>query len=313
MTSGRATRSTATSGCFLAALTLAAVFTLRAAAADEPPKGPPPEPPAPAPGVPEPPKEAPKAGAPDPAPPAKEEPAVPPPPVFAHLVELHKAAIEAKDATEAAKLLTALCQSAVKGATEAADPVAVKFAEEDKKTARALCRKALLSRELALLLAALNGYGTLAIPGSSADIKPYADVQLSEKRPQKVRLAAIAAWATIHDQGTHETLIGYVRLPSADREKQDLGVAAARGLAKYRALPKGGPRYTFIREFMQAFDALYNSQTMFMSADAAQWWGLLHPHMLDTFNTLVNTKARNYQACVDWWRDNRRKVQAGNY
>ncbi len=41
---------------------------------------------------------------------------------FAHLVELHQAAVEAKDAVEAAKLLTALCQSAVKGAADAWTP-----------------------------------------------------------------------------------------------------------------------------------------------------------------------------------------------
>jgi hypothetical protein len=307
-------RIRARGGRWSAALALAAVLTVRAAAADEPPKGPPPEPPAPAPAPQEPPKEppkeAPKAGAPEPALPAKEEPAAPPPPVFAHLVELHKDAVDAKDDAEAAKLLTALCQSAVKGAADAEDPVAVKFAEEDKKTARTLCRKALLSRELAVILAALNGYGTLAIPGSSVEIKQFADVQLSEKRPLKVRLAAITAWAAIHDQGTHETLIGHIRLPSTEQDRQDLAVAAAKGLAKYRVLPKGGPRYTFIREFMQAFDALYNS-TFYFSAGAMDWWGLIHPHLLATFNTLVNTKARNYQACVDWWRDNRRKVQAG--
>jgi hypothetical protein len=174
--------------------------------------------------------------------------------VFAHLVELHKAAIEAKDALEAAKLLTALCQSAVKGAADAEDPVAVKFAEEDKKTARTLCRKALLSRELAVILAALNGYGALAIPGSSVDIKPYADVQLSEKRPLKVRLAAIAAWATIHDQGTHETLIGHIRLPSSDKDRQDLAVAAARQVGAIRGgrpagqmNPGGLPRHARVQ------------------------------------------------------------------
>ncbi len=126
-----------------------------------------------------------------------------------------------------------------------------------------------------------------------------------------MRLAAIAAWAAIHDQGTHETLFGHIRLPSTERDRQDLAVAAAKGLAKYSVLPKGGPRYTFIREFMQAFDALYDS-TFYFSAGAMEWWGLVHPHMLNTFNTLVNTKVRTYQGCVDWWRDNRRKVQAGN-
>ena len=190
------------------------------------------------------------------------------------------------------------------------DAAATKALADVRKTAHEILRKALATRDFEVVLAALDGYATLRIPGSSADLKPFADRQLSEKRPPPVRLAAVGAWAAIHDPGTHGTLLEHVRLPQTDQDKADLALAAARGLASYQPA-KGGPRYEMLRDFVQTFDAIYNSTTYVGSSARSHWFTMLAPTMVNTFNALTQAGVHGYPGVVEWWRDNRRKVQAG--
>ncbi len=191
------------------------------------------------------------------------------------------------------------------------DPAALRIVNEDKATARGLCRLALASRDNDLVVAAMGGYAALAIPGSSNDLRNFADARLAKRRPQMVRLAALSAWGAIHDPGTHDVLLEHIRLPSKESDRQDLAMRAARGLGLYRNLPKGGPRYEFLRDFVQMFDGIYNSSVLFASADASHWWGLLHPLMVESFNSLTGAGRRYYPDVVEWWRDHRRAIQAG--
>jgi hypothetical protein len=241
-----------------------------------------------------------------------EDPPPPKPPAFAELVVAHKAAVEAGDAKRQAELLNRLCDLAGKPLADPADEAAAKRREEDRKTARGLCRKSLSAREQEVVVAALTGYGTLRISGSSADLRPFADAELGAKKPLPVRLAAIEAWAVIHDQGAHATLLEHIRLPHTDQEKKSLAVASARGLAEWKALPKGGARYEMLRDFMQTFDTILVTSSSVATAAGWDWWQLLQPVMTKSFNEITKAGAANHAACVEWWRENRRKVQSGN-
>jgi hypothetical protein len=234
-----------------------------------------------------------------------------PPAKFSELVTQYTTAQGAGDLKAQARVLGELCETAAKAVADPKDPAALEAVAEDKKTARMFCRKALTSRDKDLLIAALAGYGKLALPGSSAELKQFADSQLSEKRPLPVRLAAVSAWAAIHDPGSHPILLDYIKLPSRDENKQALAVSAARGLAEFRGLAKGSARFEFLRDYMQIFDGIYNSGILLASADSATWWGLLHPVMVESFNLITRASVSNHAAAVEWWRANRRKVQAG--
>jgi hypothetical protein len=242
---------------------------------------------------------------------AADDPPEKPPPSFAEVAALYAAAVAAANVPDQVRHLVDLCETAAKAAPDPKDAAAVLAADENRKTARALCKKALAAKDRDLLVAALKGYGKLALSGSSGDLRSFADQRLSERRPHAVRMAAVAAWAAIHDAGTHAVLIEHMRLPSREEEKQELAVAAARGLGQYRGLAKGAARYEMLKDTMQLFDALYNSQIMMASADAAQWWGLLHPALVESFNALTRATVKDHAGAVAWWRENRRKVQAG--
>ena len=70
--------------------------------------------------------------------------------------------------------------------------------------------------------------------------------------------------------------------------------------------------YDLLRDFMQTYDTIHDSAYTLASAASADWWNMLHPVMTGTFNALTGAGAKDHTACAAWWRDHRKKVQAGN-
>ena len=184
--------------------------------------------------------------------------------------------------------------------------------DKAKQAARAHLKRCLKHRSVTVRLAATELYGLLALKGSSRDLRSLVDPRRNGRQPHEVKLAAIRAWGTIHDNGTHEVLMRYIRVPSHLRERLQLARAAARALAAYRPR-RGLKRYEMLRDFMQAFDHIYNSATgaVYASGAAMEWWAVLAPEMVETFNTLTVLKLRTYSECCYWWRKHRRRVRAG--
>jgi hypothetical protein len=251
-----------------------------------------------------------RSGAADDPPPAAPAAPVEAPPTFAELVAAHKAAVESRDRPEQMRLLRALAAEAAKAVADPLDEAAETAVRERRKAAHAILRRALTTRDFEVVIAAIDGYAILRLPGSSADLRPFAERQASEKRPPPVRLAAVGAWAAIHDPGTHGTLLEHIRLPQTEPDKADLALAAARGLASYEPA-RGAARYEFLRDFLQTFDAILNTTSYVASPTKTEWFALLAPEMLRTFNAHTHAGVRTHAGAVAWWRDNRRKVQAG--
>jgi hypothetical protein len=163
-------------------------------------------------------------------------------------------------------------------------------------------------------VAALKGYGKMAIPRTSKDIAPLADPKRNKKADQKVVLAAIEAWGRIGDTGTHGVLLSYIKVPSHKPERRQRAQKAASSLQYYEA-DKGQERHALLRDFIKAFDQIYGAvgPTGTQSASANQWWGALASPMVRSFNVLAKPEKRlsSYQDCTDWWRKNQRDVKAG--
>lgn len=180
-----------------------------------------------------------------------------------------------------------------------------------KEDARKILRKHLRTHDALVLDAALRGYGILALRKSSQDLKPLVLRRLNERRPQKIKIAALQAWASIHDPGTHADLLEYIRVPSHLKEQRELAAVAARCLGAYKEIPKKH-RYELLKDLMHTFDGIQRagSGTVMPSAAAAEWLAALSGPMVGSFNALTGQKCATYHECVRWWKKNKRKLKA---
>lgn len=185
---------------------------------------------------------------------------------------------------------------------------------KQRKDARKVLKKSLKCKEQALVAAALRGYGQLALPKSSRDLKKFVDKKASKKIPKALRTEAIKAWTRIQDPGSHEALLDYIKLPMDDKTLRELAVLCAVELRNY----KGGTRkqrFTLLEDYMKVFDMVYSSGigSFMASAVAAAWWDKVKDPMLETFNELVSDLAdepfESYPDARDWWRQMRKVMK----
>jgi hypothetical protein len=219
-------------------------------------------------------------------------------PAFDELVAAYEEAAKAKSSDEQVRLL---------------GEIAKRAGESDRQKARSVLRGALGDRKLVVILAALDGYGTLAIPGSAADLRPYANRQAGAQRPHDVRLGAVAAWGLIHDPGTHPLLLDHVRLPRPEPEALQLALAALRALSEFRHVPPGVHRYELLDRTLITFLMLRDAAAGIggVSLEATEWYASLRSAMLATWSHLTGETATSLTAAQAWWRANRRAIQAG--
>lgn len=184
--------------------------------------------------------------------------------------------------------------------------------KRDKRWVRRALKRSLKCNALEVRIAAIRGYGTLAMPGTSRDLRRFVDRKKNKREDLELRLAAIHAWGSIHDKGTHRLLLAYIKVPSHLRDRCVMAQAAAEALMGYRAVT-GRARYDFLRDFMATFDHIYGSSTgmIHYSRAAVDWFGALHNRMVATFNTLTGQSCVTYRECWTWWKANHRRVKAG--
>jgi hypothetical protein len=229
---------------------------------------------------------------------AKEKP---PPPIQDALAEFDRAAKQ-KDSMVLATAARALARSAA--------------AVEDKDLkieALKRLRLCLKHPAPAARMAGLDGYGRLALRGSSRDLLRFVDRKRNKSQRPEVVTVALAAWGRIHDPKSHEMLLAYVRVPSHKAGDRNLAVAAARALASYDP-PKGNARYQFFRDLVQALERVYGAATGgSVSAAATQWWASVGPELIRSINSVAFGKQvfSTYEECRTWWKDNHRKIKAG--
>ena len=237
------------------------------------------------------------------------------PPTFAELTAAYEAADKRNDVETRVTLLPRLCTLAAEATYDEKDDTGRRRVQGDRRQAHSLCRKAIVHPQRALILAGLEGYGILALPGSSDDLKNHAGRQAGERRPQEVRLAAIGAWGRIHDPGTHVLLIDHLRLASRLPEAAERALAAVEALQHFRHGPRGLKRFELLRDVMLLFEALRNASginTGFVaSADSTHWYALLEARLVVLFNVLTEESALSYPQALSWWRANRHAVKAG--
>lgn len=235
-------------------------------------------------------------------------------PTFAELVAAYEEADKAQQSEEQARLLGLIAQRAAQAQAAPDDKEAQKAVEADRKTARQVLRRALEDRYRVVILAALEGYGTLALPGSAVDLRRFANRQASEHRPQAVRLAAIAAWGRIHDPGTHPLLLDYVRLPRPEAEAVELALAALSALADFRDVPRGVHRYELLDGTMSRFLTLRDEAAGIggVSVVATEWYASLRAGMLAAWSRLTGETTPSLTAAQRWWNDHKRAVLLGN-
>lgn len=183
-------------------------------------------------------------------------------------------------------------------------------AEKEKKWARGVLKSHLSHPDERVRVAAAHAYGTLAMAGTSKDLRKAIDRRSANREAHAVRLAAIESWGRIHDRGTYRELLAHVRVPSRRAERRELALAAVQALARYQGLPRQ-QRYELLREYMKTLDHVYGSALGSFSASAEAWWGALGPEMVETFGRLTGKRFATYLDCSDWWRENRRRVKAG--
>ncbi|MFM8980388.1 MAG: hypothetical protein ACKOSS_08000 [Planctomycetia bacterium] len=231
------------------------------------------------------------------------------------LVAAYEAAEVARDVELRISLLPGLCRTAADAAWPDSNAEARKAVLAARARVRTFCQRAIYQPRRALILAGLEGYGILAIPGSSQDLKPLARRSESKRRPLEVRLAAIAAWGAVHDPGTHGELLEYVRLPSADREDQTLAISALQALEGYKALALGAQRYelmgTVITLFMRLRDEAGLRTGMTITPVSKDWYEVLEKPFVTLVNALGGQIFVSYGQCVRWWNDNKASIRAG--
>ncbi|MHC4342674.1 MAG: hypothetical protein ACYSX0_20975 [Planctomycetota bacterium] len=225
-----------------------------------------------------------------------------PPPPFEEALEEFDRAAKQKDSMVLATAARALARSAA--------------AVPDKKLkVEALKRLHLCLRHPApaARMAGLDGYGRLALRGSSRDLLGFVDRKRNKSQRPEIVTAALEAWGKIHDPKSHEMLLTYVRVPSHKAGARNLAVAAARALAHYDPA-KGNKRYQFFRDLVQALERVYGAATGgSVSAAATQWWASVGPELIRSINTVAFGKQRisTYEECRAWWKDNHRRIKSG--
>lgn len=231
------------------------------------------------------------------------------------MVAAYEAADRANDVDTRVALLPGLCRTAVDTSWPASDGEARKAVLAARARARTFCQRAIYHPRRALILAGLEGYSILAVPGSSQDLKPLARRRENKRRPLEVRLAAIAAWGAVHDPGTHGELLEYVRLPSTDVEAQTLAISALQALQGYKALALGAQRYelmgTVIALFQQLRDEAGLRTGMTISPVSKDWYEVLEKPFVELVNALGGQIFVSYAQCVRWWGDNKASIRAG--
>lgn len=227
------------------------------------------------------------------------KPKRPPKPLAEAMLEFERA-LEAKAPKRLAESIRELARSGA-AATEKRDKTAVR-----QKLKRCLAHKTAI-----VGLAAVRGYGVLAMRRSSRDLRAMIDRRNAKRYSHELVKAALAAWGRIHDPGTHKELLDYIKVPSHKKERRELAKVAASAMAGYKAL-SGSRRYDMLRDFMQTFNHIYGAGTgmVYPSVAAADWWGAVAPSMVESFNALTALKLGSYKECWTWWKKNHRRVKA---
>ena len=119
----------------------------------------------------------------------------------------------AKD--QAPRCLAQAIRNLLAAAMQLNDPAAKEAVIDD-------LRGCLKNRSIEVRIAAIVGYGAMAVPGSSRDLRPYADKKRNKRHPHEITLAALGAWGCIADPGTHGVLLAYIRVPSRHKERLEL-------------------------------------------------------------------------------------------
>ncbi|MGH7163340.1 MAG: hypothetical protein ACREID_07635 [Planctomycetota bacterium] len=187
---------------------------------------------------------------------------------------------------------------------------AAKARDDEKREARLILGKHLSDRRRKVVVAAVSAYGDLRLEGSSRDLWFLVKSSRNRYAPHDLKLVAIEAYGRIHDAGAHVDLLEYIRVPSHLPERMDLARAAARALASFKdADPRH--RYRLLEDVMQAFDAIHNTIAVTASSTNIRWFTGLEREMVASFNAIAKARAKDYDECREWWRDNRGAVKAG--
>ncbi len=183
---------------------------------------------------------------------------------------------------------------------------------KQKKDARKVLKRLLKHRNSEIVIAALRGYGEIALAKSSSDLKPLVVKKKCKAKSKEVRIEAMKAYARIHDPGTHEELLEYVRLPSKEADALEFAQVAAEALKAYKDVPKRH-RYALLNDYMRVFNMVYTAGVgvWFDSVVGQKWWKELEPPMVETFNLLTGNECSNYGLCENWWKLNKKAVKSG--
>jgi hypothetical protein len=190
--------------------------------------------------------------------------------------------------------------------TELARAGAAASSKNDKIHVRQRLKRCLSHPDLRVRVAAARAYGLLALPRSSRDLRSI--VEHAEDHPIELVEAAFDAWARIHDPGTYEVLLDYIKVPSHEEQRRALAKAAAQAMPGFMGL-SGRARYEMLRELMQTFDFVYRSATT--GRAGLRWWMLLSPELVAAFNELTALRLHTYKECWTWWQRYHRRVKAG--
>jgi hypothetical protein len=231
------------------------------------------------------------------APAAADEAPAQPAPTYGDLKALHEAARKSKDWTQVEALVPRLVTAAAEGKDE-----------RDVQDLLAVLQRHLTYGTEALQVAAVNGLGRLAKPGTSAYLRPLLIGDRARRRPIALRKAAIDAWARIRDKGAHELLLDLMRTPSSKEEDLDVALCAAAAYRQFKDAPRR-ERFVLWKDFLMAYQNVYDSNATYVSGSAQTWWASMNAPMLATFNHLTDQKFKTLAQCADWWRDNKDRIQ----
>lgn len=235
--------------------------------------------------------------------------------VLVQMVAAYEAADRANDVELRVSLLPGLCRTAAATAWPASDAEARKAVLAARARVRTFCQRAIHHPRKVLILAGLDGYAVLAVPGSSQDLRPLARRSENKRRPLEIRLGAIAAWGAVHDPGTHGELLEYVRLPSPEAEARTLAISALQALQGYRALERGVQRHDLMSAVMTLFTRLREearlSSSGATSALSRDWFDVLEKPFVELVNALGGQIFVSYGQCLRWWNDNKASIRAG--
>lgn len=231
------------------------------------------------------------------------------------MVAAYEAADRANDVDLRVSLLPGLCRTAADTTWPESDAESRRAVLAARARVRTACYRAITHPRKVLVLAGLDGYAILAVPGSSQDLKPLARRSANKRRPLEVRLAAIAAWGAVHDPGTHGELLEYVRLPSPDAEARTLAISALQALQGYRALERGVQRHDLMAAVMGLFSRL-REESRLSSMGAASplsrdWYEVVEKAFVELVNALGGQIFVSYGQCARWWADNKASIRAG--